>query len=276
MFVSSLHTYPVKGCYRLDHDVVAVEPWGFAGDRRWLITDPDHHFVSQREEARLALVRPSLTMDGLVLDAPGMESIEVPHPIGGELAAVTVWKSTFDAALADKSASGWLSDFLGRDLRLFWLDDPTRRASNPAFSEPGDRVSFADGYPVLLASVSSLAQLNDWIAQDFPDDAALLGPLPMTRFRPNVVISGGPAWAEDGFTGRRVRIGGTTFRVPKPCGRCVVTTIDQESAERTRQPLRTLAKYRHLNSDLVFATNLIPDDPQAAAVISLGDPVVLA
>jgi uncharacterized protein YcbX len=275
MHVSALHTYPVKGCRRLDHDSIRVEPWGLAGDRRWLITDPDGQFISQRQEARLALIHADPDPAGLVLSAPGVDPIEVAQPLGDDLMSVQVWLSTIDAAPAAKSAAVWLSEYLDRDVRLVWLDDPTRRTVNPAFGEPADRVSFADGYPVLLASESSLAQLNDWVAEDFPDDAALLGPLPMTRFRPNVVLSGAPAWWEDQLTARRVRIGSTVFRVPKPCGRCVVTTIDQESAERTRQPLRTLARRRLVDQDLLFGTNLIPDSPQPTAQISIGDQVEL-
>lgn len=275
MIVTSLHTYPIKGCHRLDHESVAVEPWGFAGDRRWLVTEPDGSFITQREQPRLALIQPNPHPAGLLLSGPGAEPIEVAYPSGGATTSVTVWRSTVAATPAAKNASVWLSEFLDHDSRLVWLDDPTRRATNPDFSEPTDRVSFADGYPMLLANESSLTQLNDWVAEDFPDDAAILGRLPMTRFRPNVVIGGAAPWVEDDFTGRRIRIGSVVFRVPKPCGRCVVTTVDQERGERTRQPLRTLARHRLIDQDLLFGTNLIPDNPQANAQLRLGDPVEL-
>lgn len=275
MIVTALHTYPVKGCHRLDHQAVDVEPWGFAGDRRWLVTEPDGTFVTQREEPRLALIQPEPDADGLTLTAPGAVALRVPFPHAAADLSVTVWRSVVDATPAGAAADEWLSAFLGRPARLCWLDDPTRRTVDPDYGRSGDRVSFADGYPVLLASTDSLAGLNDWIAEDYPDDAALLGQLPMTRFRPNIVVSGGGAWVEDGFTGRRVRVGEVVFRVPKPCGRCAVTTIDQESAERTRQPLRTLARRRLVGQSMLFGTNLIPDGPGPYRQIAVGDPVTL-
>jgi uncharacterized protein YcbX len=180
---------------------------------------------------------------------------------------VTVWKFTGPASLVGADVDDWLTEALDRKVRLVWLDDPTRRAVNPVYGRPEDRVSFADGYPVLLANAASLADLNDRIAES----GSLEGPLPMTRFRPNVVISGAPAWVEDAWTGGRVRIGAVTFRVPKPCDRCVVTTTDQETGERGREPLRTLARFRNVDQGLLFATNLIPDN---LGEIAVGDEVV--
>jgi uncharacterized protein YcbX len=142
------------------------------------------------------------------------------------------------------------------------LDDPTRRQVDPEFSAPGDRVSFADGYPLLLTSMGSLDALNEWLTEDGQPA------VPMTRFRPSVVVAGPAPWAEDGW--RRIRIGQVPFRVAKPCGRCVVTTIDQQTAERGRQPLAMLGRRRRFGQDLVFGQNLIPD---ASGTIRIGDPV---
>jgi uncharacterized protein YcbX len=146
------------------------------------------------------------------------------------------------------------------------LDDPTRRAVNPVYARPGDVVSFADGYPLLLANVASLAMLNDWLAEAGSPE----GPLPMTRFRPNLVIEGAAAWAEDAFVGGRLRIGSVEFRVPKPCDRCVVTTTDQETGVRGKEPLRTLGRYRNVDQLLMFAVNLIPD---GTGTVAVGDAV---
>jgi uncharacterized protein YcbX len=275
VIVTGLHTYPIKGCHRLEHGASVVEPWGLAEDRRWLIVTPDGVFLTQRETPALAVIRPTPADDGLLLTAPGMAPLAVTRPTGAPDIQVTVWRSTVAATTAGAEAAAWLSAYLDRPVLLVWLDDPTRRTTNPDYSEPGDRVSFADGYPMLLASEDSLAQLNDWMAEDFPDDYAMLGPLPMTRFRPNIIISGGLPWVEDSFTGRKIRVGDTVFRVPKPCARCVVTTVDQETAERTRQPLRTLARHRKVDQDLFFATNLIPDNPVDGTKISIGDAVEL-
>jgi uncharacterized protein YcbX len=157
---------------------------------------------------------------------------------------VAVWKYRLCAAAAGKEADGWLSDFLGRAVRLVYLDDPARREVDQDFGAPGDRVSFADGYPLLLTSVGSLEALGRWLTEDGHPA------VPMNRFRPNVVVAGAPPWAEDRW--RRIRVGRVTFRVAKPCGRCQVTTIDQATAERGRQPLATLGRRRRFGQQLVL------------------------
>jgi uncharacterized protein YcbX len=265
MRLASIHTYPIKSCHRLDHGDAVVEPWGLAGDRRWLVVEPDGTFITQRAEPALALVAPAAgERGGLVLRTPGMPDLDVPAPAGGDLIPVTVWRDTVDATPAAAAADDWLSAVLDRKVRLVHLDDPTRRSPNPKYAAPDDRVSFADGYPLLLANAASLDAVNDWLVEAGDE------PVPMTRFRPNVVVTGAPAWAEDDWLGRRVRIGGVTLRAVKPCDRCVVTTIDQETAERTRQPLRALGQLRRLPAGLLFGLNLIPDGGGAIAV---GDPV---
>jgi len=179
---------------------------------------------------------------------------------------VSVWRFTGPAAAAGTAADDWLTAALGAKVRLVWLDDPTRRPVEPGYGQPTDRVSFADGYPLLLANSASLAALNDLIAESGSDE----GPLPMTRFRPNVVIKDAPAWIEDTWLGERIRIGEITFRVPKPCDRCVVTATDQETGERGREPLRTLARHRNIEQGLRFLVNLIPD---STGTIAVGDAV---
>jgi uncharacterized protein YcbX len=141
-----------------------------------------------------------------------------------------------------------------------YLDDPTRRAVDPEFGRDGDVVSFADGYPLLLTSTASLDRLGDWLAAEGER------PVPMNRFRPSVVVTGDEPWAED--TWRRLRIGAVSFRVAKPCGRCVVTTTDQATGERGTQPLKILGDRRRFGQSLVFGQNLIPDSP---GLIRVGD-----
>jgi uncharacterized protein len=265
--VAAIHTYPIKGCRRLDHDAAAVEPWGLAGDRRWLVVEPDGTGLTQREVPALVWVHPRPRAGGgLVLGAAGRPDLDVPELTDAEPAEVSVHGKPVTAALVGPAADDWLSDLLDRKVRLAWLDDPTRRPVDPDYAQPGDRVSFADAYPLLLANTASLDALNGWLLES----GSVEGPLPMTRFRPNVVISGAEPWVEDGWTGGRIRIGALTFRVPKPCGRCVVTTTDQETGERGREPLRTLARHRNVGQKLLFATNLIPD---GAGTIAVGDPV---
>jgi hypothetical protein len=262
--LASLHIYPVKGCRAVDLDQAVVEPWGLAGDRRWLIVDADCQFMSQRKHpalARIAIAPGPGAEIAVMSDGYPPLRVAVPDD-SAELLKVTVWRSTVLAAAAGPEAGAWFSAYLGEPVRLVYLDDPTRRAIDPEYGADGDTVSFADGYPLLLTSVDSLDQLNQWLSD------AGHQPVPMNRFRPNVVVTGYRPWDEDRW--RRIRIGEVFFRVAKPCGRCVVTTTDQTTGERGSQPLKTLAARRRLRQDLVFGQNLIPDSPGR---IQAGDPI---
>lgn len=263
MRVMSIHTYPVKGCYRLDHREARVEPWGLAGDRRWLITNADRVALTQREETGMTGIRPEIVGSSLVLRSVGHPDLVLPTE-AGDLDEVTVWASTIAASRVGEAADAWLSGVLDREAHLYWLDDPTRRMVDPAFGIAADRVSFADAYPLLLANSASLNALNGWLATD----GGAEGPLPMTRFRPNLVIDGAVPWAEDDWLGGRLRIGTVTFRAVKPCARCVVTTTDQDTGERGREPLRTLARHRNVQQKLLFGLNLIPD---GTGTVATGD-----
>ena len=255
-YLKSLHIYPVKSCHRVDLESAELEPWGLAGDRRWLITDEEGQQRTQRELPRMALIQPTYTAEGgLRLSAPGMTDLILPavsRAQGAEEAAVTVWRFTGPAARAGRAADEWVSSFLGQPSRLVRMDDTSVRPTDPGYSRSEDRVSFADGYPLLLASTASLAALGDWIVEMGGE------PVPMTRFRPNVVVAGTEPWAED--TWKRVRIGEQTFRVVKRCDRCVMTTVDPELGRFTgQQPLKALRKHRRRDKAVLFAVNLIPD-----------------
>src|SRR5690348_16918801 len=162
MRVVSIHTYPVKGCHRVDQERAAVEPWGLAGDRRWLIVDPETgSAITQRDTAKLTQIFPGPVERGLALRAQGLADLIVDEPEPGELMEVKVWSFTGPAAVVSTTADDWLSEVLGQKVRLVFLDDPTRRRVNPEYGRPDDRVNFADGYPLLLANTASLADLND-------------------------------------------------------------------------------------------------------------------
>lgn len=267
MRLASIHTYPIKGCRGLDHDAALVEPWGLAGDRRWLLVEPDGRALTQRTIRALTGIRPRPRSEGgLLVRAAGAADLEVPEP-AGDLVDVTVGRSTLAATAAGDAADRWFGEVLDRKVRLVWLDDPTRRPTDPEFSAPTDRVSFADAYPLLLTNRASLDALNGWILE-----AGALEPLPMNRFRPNVVVGGAEPWAEDAWLGRRIRIGEVAFRAVKACSRCVVTTTDQETGERGTEPLRTLSRHRKVGSKVYFGMNLIPERPGRIAV---GDPIAL-
>lgn len=264
--LTGITRYPVKSCRREPLSSAVVEPWGLQGDRRWMVVDEAGQTFTARECASLLLVEPQITEGGLLLSAPGREPLEVPRPDGAELIEVSVWGSSFGAAPAGEEASAWFRRLTGRDVRLVYLDDPMRRPVNPLRGRSGDVVSMADGYPLLLASEASLAALNGWVAAGA---RAGDGPLPMTRFRPNLVVSGAEPWVED--TWRRVRIGATTFRAVKACDRCVLTMIDPETTTKTKEPLFSLARYRQWDHKTWFGVNLIPDE--AGGTLSIGDEV---
>ena len=266
--VTDVYRYPVKSCRGERRSHATVEPWGLAGDRRWMIVDAEGSPVTAREHPQLVLVTPRYEADAIRLTRPRAADLLVPVPADGELAPVDVWGSELVATPACRAASDWFSEAVGEPVRLVYLDDPTRRRPNPSWSRHSDRVSFADGYPLLLTSEGSLAVLNELIAAG---PRAAEGPLPMRRFRPNVVVSGAPAWAED--TWRLLRIGDVAFRVTKGSDRCVFTTIDPGTAAKGKEPIATLAKYRCWGGKVWFGVNLIPDSPRPGDTIRIGDPV---
>lgn len=262
MRLAGIARYPIKSCRGLDVLRARVGRRGIEDDRRWMIVDASGRFVSQREDARLALVGVELEGDRLRLSAPGAPALDMPARIAeGARVSVSVWRSDVEA-LVHPGASAWLSAHLGTELRVVYMPDDVRREVNPAYARAGDVVSFADGYPLLLATRESLADL----------EARAGIALEMRRFRPNVVVEGAAAWAEDGWS--RLRIGGVTLRAPKPCDRCVVTTIDPATGVAGKEPLRTLATFRRVESKVLFGVNLIPELGDHDAVeIAVGDSV---
>jgi len=264
--LTSLHRYPVKSCRGESVPDLLVEPWGLAGDRRWMLVDEAGSVITAREVNRLVLIDPVITPYGLVVNAPDLPALTVPTPDPEAQTPVNLWKSHLTAASAGAEADAWFSKAMGRTARLVHLDDPTRRPTSPDFSEPDDRVSFADGYPMLLATEESLAALNDVVLERSPHPRE---PLPMTRFRPNFVVAGAEAWAEDDW--RRVRIGDATFRAVKGCARCVLTTIDPETGLREKEPIASLARIRRWDGATWFGVNLVPDTP--GVTIRVGDEV---
>jgi hypothetical protein len=259
--IASIYTYPVKGSHRVEQADAGVEPWGLAGDRRWMIVDADGVGVTLRETTALVRLHARVRPGGLELRADGYDPLDVAEPPDGAAVGVRTFtsrKGTVPARPAGPAADGWLSALLDRPVRLVWLHDPTaQRAGRTA---PVDTVSFADGYPVLLANRASLDAVNDWLVEG-GDEA-----VPMTRFRPSVVVAGAPPWAEDGWQGRRLRIGEVVFRGVDLCDRCVVTTIDPETGDKGRQPLKVLGRYRNIDQGLMFGLNLVVEEPGAIAV----------
>ena len=263
MRLGGLYRYPVKSCTPLPTDAAVVEARGLAHDRRWMVVDPSGRFVTGRELPRLTLLRAEPGASGLLsLQAPGMAPIEVPVPEGDARISVTVWKSDVLARPCDAAADAWLSDFLGQPVRLVHMDGDVHRPMASPHAQPGDEVSFADAYPLLLITRAAVDLLNTKVER----------PVSPLRFRPNLIVDGAPAHAEDGWS--RIRVGDVELEVGKACVRCVFTTVDPERGERDAdgQPLRTLVGYRRGEEGVTFGRNLIP---RTAGTLRLGDPVVV-
>jgi len=243
--IAALTVYPVKSAAGVSCKSWDVDDFGLRYDRRWVVTDPEGVFQTQRTVPRLALLEATVSGGALRLQAPGRRPIELAlAPEGGRLVRVRVWNDETRGIPVAPEADAWLTSFLGTASQLVYMPHAVVRAVNPAYGAPGDRVSFADAYPMLLISEESLAALNRRMAV----------PLPMNRFRPNLVIRGVPAFGEDELDD--FAIGGIGFRAVKPCDRCVLTTTDQETAERGVEPLRTLATFRQWDGKVWFGQNV--------------------
>ena len=245
--VSGLYVYPVKSCAGISLHGALVGRRGFENDRQYMLTGPSGLFLTQRELPRLALVSPSLAPAGLLLQAPGVAPLLITSADGGARRSVVVWRDQCEAVDQGDHAAAWFSAFLSAPVRLVRMaEDFSRKVNRDYALSPSDETGFGDGYPFLLLGESSLADLN----------SRLSTPVDMRRFRPNIVVSGSGAYAEDSW--RRLRIGPVEFGVVKPCARCVITTTDQDTAERGREPLATLATYRNVpGRGVMFGQNLI-------------------
>jgi uncharacterized protein YcbX len=262
--VSQLNVYPVKGLKGIAVDSSPATPRGLAHDRRFVVVDGEGHFLSQRELPLMATVWTEIAGGELRLAAPDHDEVAVPlEPAGGEPLVATVWNSECAAIAPSPEADRWLSEVLGRPCRLAYMPESTRRTSSERHAGPGHLVGFADGFAFLVVSEASLAALN----------ARLERPVPMDRFRANIVVSGCEAFAEDGWG--EFAVGSATLRMAKPCGRCQVTTTDQATGELTGpEPLATLSAWRmSAEYGARFGMNAVTLRPGA---IRVGDALVAA
>ena len=271
MRVRSLHFYPVKGARSVDVDIAHVHLRGLSGDRRWVVTDEDGLFLTQRTCPELARLMVVPTNTGLRLEMDGEceglahEGIEVETPAGDQRDQIRVWLDAVDAPEA-RNASPWLTSALGRPARLFYMDDGAHRTTSGKWA-PKTPMSFADGYPLLIVTAASLDVLNAEICKDGGEA------VPMARFRPNIVIEGTDPWADD-FWGR-VKIGNVELDLVKPCERCLVTTKDQKTgAKLGREPLKMLARMRKSAHEklpgVLFGWNVTPCNE---GIVKIGDAV---
>jgi hypothetical protein len=257
--VVRLRVHPVKGARGTDVETLHFEEMGPRFDRRWMVVGPDGGFVTQRDTPRLATIRPTVSGDGLTLEAPDAPAIHLPLTPQGERLQSTVWSSVVDVRSVSPAADTWVSSVLGSAHRLVFMGDDDIRHTDPAYAE-GHRVSFADGYPALLVSEGSVDELARRVGRE----------IPVERFRPNIVVSGDRPHEEDFW--KEFTIGALPFRGVKLCARCKVTATDQETGIRDpeQEPLRTLARYRRIESLVYFGVNTVH---LATGRISLGDAV---
>lgn len=263
--VQGLYVYPVKGCRGISLQRARVTRAGLALDRRWMVVGEDGKFLSQRSHPRLCLIHTRVEGDRFVLRAASQADQELVLPFAlnsGQQASVQVWRDAVQG-IAFEPGSQFFSEFLGERARLVYMPDSSLRKTNPRHSVPGDVVSFADAYPLLAVSLASLADLNGRL----PEDSQAL---PMDRFRPNLVLQGTAPFEEDDFA--LTQIDTVTFRRARLCERCVVTTIDQDTAQADREPLRTLARFRKWDGAVWFGSNWIP---AGEGELQVGSPVEL-
>ncbi len=299
MHISEINIYPIKSLKGISLDSAVVEERGLQYDRRWMLTTPDGMFFTQREFPQMALITVKIDSGGLRVESENAGGMAIPfEPDRGTRGRVTVWSSSCDAVIYNGEISEWFSDVIGTNCQLVYMPDGSRRSVNPRFNKNDDVVSFADGYPLMVLGEASLTDLNERLADNFDPPPSqpkrlppllrqggeVFKPLPMNRFRPNLVVSESDAYAEDDW--QRIRIGEAEFRGTKPCERCVITTVEQSRGEFDgKEPLKTLATYRRAEivmperveqlgvtkNAVIFGQNLIAEN--AGSVIRVGDAV---
>ena len=265
--LTGLFIYPIKSLGGISLPAADLTARGLRHDRRWLLVDERNRFLTQREHPTMALLAVEAAHNGFLLrhhQRPELPLLYVPFAAEPDKTLfVSVWDDLVFAWRGTPAADEWLSEALGQPCKLVYMPDMAYREvepDKPELNPPGTLVSFADGYPYLLATEESLAKLNAQLAE----------PVPMNRFRPNLVVRGAPADAELAWTD--LQINGLTFRSVRGCGRCVVTTIDQATAARNAagEPLRTLATYRQQGRKILFGQNVTGP---AAGHLRVGDAV---
>ncbi|MCY7375344.1 MAG: MOSC domain-containing protein [Pyrinomonadaceae bacterium] len=265
MFLSEINVYPIKSLGGISLKSSIVENRGLQFDRRWMLVDENNKFLTQREFPKMATVKVEILKNGLGVST-GRKNLEIPFETNAiETASVKVWSSRCRAKIYQKEINDWFSDVLQTSCKLVLMPEETRRKVSYFYAiRKDDAVSFADAYPILLIGEESLTDLN----------ARLETPVPMNRFRPNLVVSGADAFAEDGW--KQIKIGDAVFHVVKPCARCVITTIDQTRGEKQGvEPLKTLANYRipkrSVKRKILFGQNLIAEN--VGEVLNVGDKI---
>lgn len=252
MKVLGLYRYPVKSLRGTSLQKSWVHRIGLTDDRRWLIVDAEGKFLTIRQHPIMTQIDVIATEDGIVMRHESSGQFAVSRPTAtAATQKVTIWRDSVTVSVTEPYDNWFLSDILGQKVHLVYLSNQTARPIDPMFGQCGDHTSFSDGYPILITTTSSLHDLNQHLTD----------PVDMRRFRPNIVIDNTVPWIED--TWKVIRIGTLTFRIAKPCGRCVVTTRDPDTGEQAdpSEPLKTLGNlHRAANGSIIFGQNIIPNE----------------
>ncbi len=255
--VSELFIYPIKSLAGISVKSAEVTSRGFKYDRRWMLVDSQNRFLTQREHFQMALIKVEVQDNGLLVSHEANGAIKIPFAYDADSKHdVAIWDDTCMGVYVSDKLDKWFSITLGIPCRLVYMPDDSEREVDQRYAQPGMITSFADAYPFLLIGQASLDDLNNRLPEA----------LPMDRFRPNIVFTGGDAFAEDVMN--HIKIAGINFYGAKLCARCIMTTIDQQTGTKAKEPLKTLAKYRFKNNKILFGQNLVHDGD---GVITVGD-----
>lgn len=253
--VSQLSIYPVKSCRGIQLKSTLYEDFGLKNDRRWMVVDDNGVMLTQRKHSNMCLINVELTGTGIQISTAKMDPVQVTIPTSANTRKVKVWNDECTAYDAGDEAANWLSQFLEISCRLVYFPEDEIRQVDLDYAKEGDKTAFSDGFPLLLISQASLDDLN----------SRLDSPITMNRFRPNIVVEGCQPFAEDSW--KKIKIGNIDYSVVKPCGRCVIPSINPETAEREAEPTKTLIAYRKRENKIFFGQNVIA---QANGKIDVG------
>lgn len=248
MKLQDIYIYPIKSLGGIRLATAQLEERGIQHDRRWMLVDAQGRFLSQRSHPHMALLEVSVLPGGLQIThkTDRGQSILVPFtPETNRMIPVSIWEDQVSGQVVSETAARWFSEMLDMSCELVMMPEKIQRKIDPKYAVKGETVSYADAMPYLLIGQASLDDLN----------ARLEIPVPMNRFRPNLVFSGGTPYEEDGW--KTLRIGDAAFKITKPCARCVLTTVDQDTGKKGKEPLRTLAGYRNVEGKVLFGQNML-------------------
>jgi len=262
--LTEITIYPVKSMAGIALQASAIDAMGLQYDRRWMVVSPTGQFITQRSHPQMALIQPHLHKEQLTLSSFGLDDHRVPLATANSpRKTVQVWKDTVQAQHLSAETDRWLAHTLGEPCHLVYIDNQEIRQCDLSYAKQGDRTGFADGFPLLLISQASLDDLNTKLNNNET--------VSMQRFRPNLVVSGCDAFAEDTWQGMQINT--LSFNIVKPCSRCIITTVNPQLGFVTSpEPLQTLATYRQVGNKIYFGQNIIH---QQMGHIQLGEEIVI-